>query len=217
VSPIARRQKRGWRQSQGLRMKSTDCAINVYLHYVFDLWVNVWRTKWARGEVVIIRFANDTILGFQYRTDADRFLENLLERLAKFGLELHPDKTRRIEFGRFAEENRKRRGEDKPRDVRFPGHYTYQCKERDGAIHRARQDDPQAHAGQAATDQAGAPHAHARSRASNWRMAQIGCVPFGVPNLPQGFPSRKQARPHRALGYSQNLRQLRVGLPFDFT
>ena len=83
---------------------------NIYLHYAFDLWVNVWRKKCAQGEVVVIRFADDTIVGFQYQTDADRFLENLRERLGKFGLELHPDKTRRIEFGRFAEQNRERRG-----------------------------------------------------------------------------------------------------------
>jgi len=77
---------------------------NIYLHYSFDLWVNVWRRKYAQGEVVVIRFADDTIAGFQYQTDADHFLENLRERLGKFGLELHPDKTRRIEFGRFAEQ-----------------------------------------------------------------------------------------------------------------
>ena len=71
--------------------------------------MNVWRNKWAQGEVVVIRYADDTIVGFQYQADADRFLENLGERLAMFGLELHPDKTRRIEFGRFAEQNRKRR------------------------------------------------------------------------------------------------------------
>jgi len=94
---------------------------NVYLHYSFDLWANVWRKKWAQGEVVVIRYADDSIAGFQYETDADRFLENLRERLAKFGLELHPDKTRRIEFGRFAEENRKRRGERKPETFDFLG------------------------------------------------------------------------------------------------
>jgi RNA-directed DNA polymerase len=94
---------------------------NIYLHYAFDLWVNVWRQKWARGEVVVIRYADDTIAGFQYQTDADCFLENLRERLAMFGLELHPDKTRRIEFGRFAEENRKRRGEGKPETFDFLG------------------------------------------------------------------------------------------------
>jgi len=94
---------------------------NIYLHYSFDLWVNVWRKKWAQGEVVVIRYADDTIAGFQYQTDADRFLEDLRERLAKFGLELHPDKTRRIEFGRFAEENRKRRGGGKPETFDFLG------------------------------------------------------------------------------------------------
>ena len=94
---------------------------NVYLHYVFDLWVNLWRQKWAQGEVVVVRYADDIILGFQYQTDADRFLENLRERLAKFGLELHPDKTRRIEFGRFAEESRRRRGEGKPETFDFLG------------------------------------------------------------------------------------------------
>src|ERR1700692_4177550 len=94
---------------------------NIYLHYSFDLWVNAWRKKWAQGEVVVIRFADDTIVGFQYQTDADRFLENLRERLGKFGLELHPDKTRRIAFGRFAEQNRKRRGEGKPETFDFLG------------------------------------------------------------------------------------------------
>jgi RNA-directed DNA polymerase len=94
---------------------------NIYLHYAFDLWVNVWRKKWAHGEVAVIRYADDVILGFQHQTDADRFLANLGERLGMFGLELHPDKTRRIEFGRFAEENRRRRGEGKPETFDFLG------------------------------------------------------------------------------------------------
>ncbi|PYV53372.1 MAG: RNA-directed DNA polymerase [Acidobacteria bacterium] len=94
---------------------------NIYLHYTFDLWVNAWRKKYAQGEVVVIRFADDAIAGFQYPTDADHFLENLRERLGKFGLELHPDKTRRIEFGRFAEQNRERRGEGKPETFDFLG------------------------------------------------------------------------------------------------
>ena len=83
--------------------------------------MNVWRRKYAQGEVVVIRYADDTIVGFQYQTDADHFLENLRERLGKFGLELHPDKTRRIEFGRFAEQNRERRGEGKPETFDFLG------------------------------------------------------------------------------------------------
>src|SRR6516162_3090758 len=84
---------------------------NTYLHYVFDLWVDVWRAKCAQGDVVVVRYADDIVLGFQHQTEADRFLEKFRERLGKFGLELHPDKTRRIEFGRYAEQNRKRRGE----------------------------------------------------------------------------------------------------------
>jgi group II intron reverse transcriptase/maturase len=94
---------------------------NIYLHYIFDLWVEVWRRKYAQGEVVVIRYADDTVLGFQHQADADRFLESLRERLEKFGLELHPDKTRRIEFGRFAEQNRRRRGEGKPETFDFLG------------------------------------------------------------------------------------------------
>src|SRR5256885_16714526 len=106
---------------------------NIYLHYAFDLWVNVGRKKWAHGEVVVIRYADDVISGCQHQADADRFLENLQERLGKFGLELHPDKTPRIEFGRFAEQNRKRRGEGKPETFDFLG-FTHICaKNRNGS------------------------------------------------------------------------------------
>jgi RNA-directed DNA polymerase len=105
---------------------------NVYLHYSFDLWVHAWRQRWAQGEVVIIRYADDTVLGFQYQADADRFLENFRGRLKKFGLELHPDKTRRIEFGRFAEQNRKKRGEGKPETFDFLGFSHISGKDRNG-------------------------------------------------------------------------------------
>ena len=94
---------------------------NIYLHYVFDLWVDVWRRKHARGDVIVVRYADDIVLGFQWGTDADRFRQRLGERLRKFGLDLHPDKTRRIEFGRYAESNRKRRGEGKPETFDFLG------------------------------------------------------------------------------------------------
>jgi len=94
---------------------------NIYLHYVFDLWVDVWRKKCAQGDVIVIRYADDNVLGFQHRAEADRFLEDLRERLRQFGLELHPDKTRRIEFGQFAERDRKRRGEGKPDTFDFLG------------------------------------------------------------------------------------------------
>src|SRR6266852_1079423 len=86
---------------------------NLYLHYVLDLWVDQWRRK-ATGDVSIVRYADDAVLGFQHRNEAERFLEQLRERLGKFGLELHPEKTRLIEFGRYAAERRRERGQGKP-------------------------------------------------------------------------------------------------------
>ena len=105
---------------------------NIYLHYVFDLWVDAWRKKCARGDVVVVRYADDNVLGFQHRAEADRFLENFRERLGKFGLELHPDKTRLIEFGKFAEQDRERRGEGKPETFDFLGFTHISGKDRNG-------------------------------------------------------------------------------------
>jgi RNA-directed DNA polymerase len=99
---------------------------NVYLHYVFDLWIELWRQKVASGEVVVVRYADDLVVGFQHRKDAERFLKEFKERLASFALELHPEKTRLIEFGRFAQLNRKRRGEGKPETFTFLG-FTHYC------------------------------------------------------------------------------------------
>jgi RNA-directed DNA polymerase len=105
---------------------------NIYLHYVFDLWVEVWRKKWAQGDVIVVRYADDSVLGFQYAEEADRFLRDFRERLGKFGLELHPEKTRRIEFGRWAEQNRKKRGEGKPETFDFLGFTHISGKNRKG-------------------------------------------------------------------------------------
>lgn len=99
---------------------------NVYLHYVFDLWTQRWRKKQARGDVVVVRWADDFVVGFQHRDEAERFLAELRERFAKFGLELHPDKTRLIEFGRFADSNRRGRGGGKPETFDFLG-FTHSC------------------------------------------------------------------------------------------
>ena len=87
---------------------------NIYLHYVFDLWANRWRQREATGDMIIVRFADDLIVGFEHENDARRFLEAMRERLQKFSLSLHPDKTRLIEFGRHAAANRRRRGLGKP-------------------------------------------------------------------------------------------------------
>ncbi len=94
---------------------------NIYLHYVFDLWVQQWRKKRAHGDVIVVRFCDDFIVGFQYRFDAEQFLAELKERFLKFSLELHPAKTRLIEFGRFAASDRKPRKLGKPETFDFLG------------------------------------------------------------------------------------------------
>src|ERR1035437_9813357 len=99
---------------------------NVYLHHVFDLWAEVWREKVARGDMVVVRYADDLVVGFEHRAEAERFLAEFQKRLAKFGLEVHPEKTRLIEFGRFAQVNRKRRGAGKPETFAFLG-FTHYC------------------------------------------------------------------------------------------
>jgi RNA-directed DNA polymerase len=99
---------------------------NVYLHYVFDLWVHAWRQKHAHGDVIVARFADDIVVGFQSKTDAEQFRVELTERMQKFNLELHPEKTRLLEFGPFAINNRQRRGEGKPETFNFLG-FTHIC------------------------------------------------------------------------------------------
>jgi len=98
---------------------------NIYLHYVFDLWLNSRRKKMA-GDVIVVRYADDFVIGVQYRGVAVRLLQELRERYAKFGLELHPEKTRLIEFGRFADRTRRERGEGKPETFNFLG-FTHIC------------------------------------------------------------------------------------------
>jgi group II intron reverse transcriptase/maturase len=134
---------------EGKRIQSEDGTVqggsispllaNIYLHYVFDLWAQQWRKRQARGDVVIVRFADDFVVGFQYRDEARRFLVELRERFTTFGLELHPDKTRLIEFGRFAAQNRKQRAEGKPETFNFLG-FTHLCgKTRKGKFTVLRQ------------------------------------------------------------------------------
>lgn len=99
---------------------------NVYLHYALDLWIEDWRHKRADGDVAVVRFADDFVVGLERKLDAERFHRDLKERLRQFGLELHPEKTRLIEFGRFAAINRERRGEKKPETFGFLG-FTHSC------------------------------------------------------------------------------------------
>jgi group II intron reverse transcriptase/maturase len=99
---------------------------NIYLHYVLDLWAHQWRRRHARGDVLIVRYADDFVMSFEYQAEAERFLSALRERLAKFALELHPEKTRLIEFGRYAGARRAARGLGKPETFNFLG-FTHIC------------------------------------------------------------------------------------------
>jgi RNA-directed DNA polymerase len=99
---------------------------NIYLHYVLDLWAERWRRREATGDMIIVRYADDFIVGFQHEVDARRFLDEMRARLKEFALTLHPEKTRLIEFGRFAAETRKRRGLGKPETFNFLG-FTFIC------------------------------------------------------------------------------------------
>ncbi len=94
---------------------------NVYLHYVFDLWAERWRRREATGDMIMVRYADDIVIGFQHEADARRFWDAMRERLREFSLSLHPDKTRLIEFGRFAAQNREKRGLGKPETFKFLG------------------------------------------------------------------------------------------------
>jgi len=105
---------------------------NVYLHYVFDLWAERWRRREATGDMIMVRYANDLVVGFQHEDDARRFWNAMRERLREFSLSLHPDKTRLIEFGRFAAQNRERRGLGKPETFKFLGFVIICGKSRQG-------------------------------------------------------------------------------------
>jgi group II intron reverse transcriptase/maturase len=112
---------------------------NIYLHYVFDLWVQQWRKKHARGDVVVVRYADDVVVGFEFKSDAERLKTELTERFRKFQLELHPDKTRLLEFGPYAASNRKRAKKGKPETFNFLG-FTHICaKKRSGSFTVLRQ------------------------------------------------------------------------------
>ncbi|HEV2042416.1 MAG TPA: group II intron reverse transcriptase/maturase, partial [Casimicrobiaceae bacterium] len=99
---------------------------NIYLHYVFDLWMQRWRHREAKGEVIVVRYADDSVAGFESKADVERFLEALKERFAKFGLSLNEDKTRVLEFGRFAAQHRARCGLRRPQTFDFLG-FTHIC------------------------------------------------------------------------------------------
>jgi group II intron reverse transcriptase/maturase len=107
---------------------------NVYLHYVFDLWAERWRRHEATGDMIIVRYADDIVVGFEHESDARRFWDAMRKRLEEFSLSLHPEKTRLIEFGRFAADRRKKRGFRKPETFKFLG-FVFICgRTREGQV-----------------------------------------------------------------------------------
>lgn len=111
---------------------------NIYLHYVYDLWAEQWRKRHTRGSMIVVRYADDTVVGFEHRSDAERFLAAVRTRMAEFALELHPEKTRLIEFGRHAAANRAARGEGKPETFDFLGFIHICSRSKQGGFVLAR-------------------------------------------------------------------------------
>jgi group II intron reverse transcriptase/maturase len=112
---------------------------NIYLHYAFDLWADHWRKHYAKGQVIVVRYADDIVMGFQHERDAKRFMDEMRQRLEQFELSLHPEKTRLIEFGRYAARDRKARGLGKPETFNFLG-FTHICsRSRRGVFQLKRQ------------------------------------------------------------------------------
>ena len=120
---------------------------NVYLHYAYDLWVHKWRQTKANGDMIVVRFADDTIVGFEHEHEAKAFLQDLQERLRAFELALHPDKTRLVRFGRLAAKQRAKLGEGKPETFDF--YPLLHAITQVGIVCHRAQDDQEAHASQA--------------------------------------------------------------------
>ena len=133
---------------------------NLYLHYVLDLWAERWRRREAAGDMIIVRYADDFIVGFEHQSDARRFLDEMRERLQEFALSLHSEKTRLIEFGRLAAANRKRRGLGKPETFTFLG-FTLIAQNSPGQIPNQTEVPAGPHAGKVASHQTGIATEHA--------------------------------------------------------
>ena len=147
---------------------------NIYLHFALDLWAARWRRREATGDMIIVRYADDFIIGFQHESDAQRFLDEMRKRLGEFALSLHPEKTRLIEFGRFAAERRKRRGLGKPETFDFLGLQLHLRQNPLGPIPDQAEDPTGSHAGKAAGDQGGDATAYAPADPRTREMAEAG-------------------------------------------
>ena len=176
---------------------------NIYLHYVFDLWAHHWRKRQARGAVILVRYADDIIAGFEHRAEAERFLAELRERMRGFGLTLHPEKTRLIEFGRQAAANRNSRGLGKPETFDFLG-FTHICgRSRRGAFQLRRKTRvDRMHAppcGRSRRRCAAACTSRSMHRGAGWNRWCGASMPI-TPSRPTSPPWRPSAFTSRACG-----------------
>ena len=157
---------------------------NVYLHYVFDLWAQQWRRREATGNMIVVRYADDIVVGFEHEADARRFWDAMRTRFEQFGLELHGEKTRLLEFGRHAAARRQRRGLGKPETFNFLG-FTFICgKSRRGAFLLQRKTRGDRMRAKLQGDQGGAASPHARRHSRTGPMAEGGGD--GLLRVPRG-------------------------------
>src|SRR6202521_2019256 len=164
-----RRTRGVWGAPQGAVI--SPILANVYLHYVFDLWVHRWRLTKASGDMIVIRYADDTIVGFAHEHEARTFLDELKERMRQFELALHPDKTRLIRFGRHAAKQREKLGEGEARHFRLPRlHAFLHAIPQMGHLRHRAQDDQEAYASQDAGHQNGVAQENARPHRENRRL-----------------------------------------------
>ena len=164
---------------------------NVYLHYVFDLWVRQWRHRSATGDMVVVRYADDIVLGFEQRSDAERFLQEWRDRMRQFGLELHPDKTRLIEFGRHAAEQR-RQGREQAGDVQLSRvHPSLWDDPENRSVHRQAPDYPQTTFSQAQSAEGGASASVAHASRATRAVVALGRA--GLVQLPRGAGQYRQS------------------------
>jgi RNA-directed DNA polymerase len=164
---------------------------NLYLHYALDLWAERYRRREATGDMILVRYADDFIVGFEHEHDARRFLDALRERLKEFALSLHPEKTRLIEFGRFAADNRQRRGLGKPETFTFLG-FTFICSKSKRGRFQIRRKSRRDRAGEDPRAQGGAATAHAPVDSRTGKMAEAGR--HRLLQLPCGADQQSDAR-----------------------
>ena len=165
---------------------------NVFLHYVFDLWAAQWRKREAKGRVIVVRYADDIVAGFEMEADAKRFWQAMSERLGKFGLELHEGKTRLLEFGRFAAAKRQRRGQGKPETLRVPWLHLHQREIPARQLPTAAQKPGRPHEGEAERHQGRVAAANASRHTRARQMAGRGGN--GLHELPRSADQREICR-----------------------